>query len=134
MKSLSGLPPRTRAAALVLSPLLLWASGHTAETQGPLAARFEAVLAGEQARLAALTVRFEATTDPAEALAVQRGIEEVKREAEISLLRIQAKHARVLGRVDAALEIEAAIEAMRRPGPGRGDRPALPPSLRAGER
>jgi hypothetical protein len=80
----------------------------------PLAADMMKVIESEQQALAALSLRFKRAGDARAALAVQREIERVKLETEVSLLRIQASYARREGRLKTAQEIEAAVETMLR--------------------
>jgi hypothetical protein len=65
--------------------------------------------------LAELQTRFREAKDDRAALAVQREIDRVKRDAEVSLLRTQADWARRAGRIEAASRIEAAIEQILHP-------------------
>jgi hypothetical protein len=80
-------------------------------SQNPLAADMARLLDAEKTSLAALKTRFDAAPDEASALEVEREIETVKADGEISLLRLQAEYARRDGKPQAAREIEAAIEA-----------------------
>jgi hypothetical protein len=73
-----------------------------------------------QAERAALEEQFRMAGDEATALAIQREIEELMVQTELSILRIQADHARREGRIADAEKIEAAITEMTSP-------PELPP-------
>jgi hypothetical protein len=97
-----GAPAVEKSAAPVLSPLML---------------EIQAALAAEQARVADLEARFAAAADEASALAIQKEIEQIKVETELSILRLQAEHARQEGRVEQAAQIEAAIAEMMNPRP-----------------
>jgi hypothetical protein len=87
----------------------------------PMAADMRAAVEHERTSLAELSRRFRAASSPEAALAVQREIERVKHETELTLLRIQADYARRAGLAGVAARIEAAIEEMTRPAPSRLD-------------
>jgi hypothetical protein len=78
-------------------------------------AEMQAVLAAERERVAELRLRGDKAATPDEAVAIQREIERVKFDTEISLLRVQAKHARAAGRTQVAARIEAAINELLSP-------------------
>ena len=80
-------------------------------SQSPLAADMARLLDAERASLTALKARFDAAANEASALEVEREIERVKADTEISLLRVQAEYARREGQEQAAREIESTIEA-----------------------
>jgi hypothetical protein len=75
-----------------------------------------------------LRARVADSRDVALILSLQREIEAVLIRTEIELLAIQAHHARLEGREDDALRIEAAIQEMTapKPEPEPRDRPARP--------
>ena len=73
------------------------------------------VLDQQRETLAALRTRFRDAKDDRAALAIQREIDRVKRDTEISLLRIQADWAKRAGRTEAASQLEAAIEQILHP-------------------
>jgi hypothetical protein len=75
----------------------------------PMMAEMQTVLAAESERLAELKLRAGKAPTPDDALAIQREIERVKFDTEVSLLRVQAKHARQAGRTEVASRIESAI-------------------------
>jgi hypothetical protein len=81
----------------------------------PMDVELFAVLDRQREALAALRTRFREAKDDRTALAVQREIDRVKRDSEISLLRVQADWARRAGRIEAASQIEAAIEQILHP-------------------
>jgi len=81
----------------------------------PMMVAIRAVLDAEAATVSGLRERARAATTPDEAIAVQREIERVKFEAEVSILRIQAKFARDGGRTALAEHLDAAIAQMTNP-------------------
>lgn len=101
------------AGRLVLEPVV--------ETPPPAAAaavemqEIDEALAACRARVADLTARLRETTADETALALQRDIEQSKRETELDVLRIQAKHARLAGRDAQADAIEAELARMTAP-------------------
>jgi hypothetical protein len=60
----------------------------------------------------ALETQAATCTDPVAALALQRQIEELRAQAEVQILTIQARYARLEGRPEVAAEIEAAVAEM----------------------
>jgi len=92
----------------------------------PMDTELMGVLDQEKAALAQLRLRFRATRDHREALAIQREIERLKVGTEVALLRIQADYARRQGRLATAQELEAAIHDILNPPV----RPAVKPSER----
>jgi hypothetical protein len=90
-----------------------------------LMTEIRAALDAERDRVAALDARVRACTDRRQALALQREIESVKRDTEVTLLRIQATHARRAGRTALAERLEAAVAEMLAPPP-----PAATPVVR----
>jgi len=81
----------------------------------PMDIELRGVLDRQREALAALHARFRGAKDDVAALAIQREIDRVKRDTEISLLRVQADWARRSGRSEAASQIEAAIEQILHP-------------------
>ena len=81
----------------------------------PLMAELMAVLESETQQIEALEVKVAAAPDAMAALAIQRQIEKVKFDTEVSLLRVQATHARRAGRTALADRLDAAVEEMLRP-------------------
>jgi hypothetical protein len=98
----------------VIAPL----SGDT--PLSPMLQDIKVLWEARQAERAALEERFRTAGDEATALAIQREIEELMVQTELSILRIQADHARREGRIADAEKIEAAITEMTSP-------PQLPP-------
>jgi hypothetical protein len=90
-----------------------------------LMTEIRAALDAERDRVVALDARVRACTDRRQALALQREIESVKRDTEVTLLRIQATHARRAGRTALADRLEAAVAEMLAPPP-----PAATPVVR----
>lgn len=78
----------------------------------PMVTAVLADLAAQQERLDALLRELAATTDRGRAFELQRAITDLKREAEVRMLRIQAEHARRDGRAELAADLEAAIGAL----------------------
>lgn len=81
----------------------------------PMMLELQAVMTAEAEQVAALRQRAAKATSPDEALALQREIEKLKFDTEVSLLRVQAKHARAGGRTEVAARIEAAISDLLNP-------------------
>jgi hypothetical protein len=79
--------------------------------QTPMLAAINAVLQEERALVAELATRLTTATDDEAALTLHRAIEQAKADAELRILGIQADHARREGRLEAAVELEAAIAA-----------------------
>jgi hypothetical protein len=96
-----------------------------AQTPTALALELSAVLQDEAARLRELEASFGAAADASSALAVEREIAAVKSVTEIRLMRVQARHAREAGRLEAAVRIEAAIAELTT----ASARPATPPPI-----
>lgn len=96
----------------------------------PMMVEIRAVLDEERAALKTLNERFRAAKDPDAAIAIQREIARVKLDAEVAVMRVQAKHARAAGRADVATNIEAAIRMMLEPEapPPATPRPARTPT------
>lgn len=65
------------------------------------------------AEIELLHARLAAGADPQEAHAIHREIARVKALADLDLLEIQARHARIAGHEDVALEIEANVAERR---------------------
>lgn len=78
-----------------------------------------AAITAERTQVDDLTARLRATTDNAAALALEREIETTKRSTELTILGIQARHARAAGREEQALAIEASITQMTTVSPLR---------------
>lgn len=95
----------------------------------PMMVEIRAVLDEERAALKSLNERFRAAKDADAAIALQREIARVKLDAEVAVLRVQAKHARAAGRADVAANLEAAIQKMLEPEapPPATPRPARTP-------
>lgn len=86
------------------------------QASGPawvLDAELQASRDGFQARLAALTARFQAAASEEEALAIQREISRLKLESELAVMEIQARRAREAGKADLAQEIESIVSQVR---------------------
>ena len=81
----------------------------------PMDVELFAILDRQREALAALRTRFKDAKDDRTALAVQREIDRLKRDTEISLLRVQADWARRAGRVEGARRIEAEIGQIQNP-------------------
>lgn len=81
----------------------------------PMMIEMRAVLDAEHAQLATLRSRFKEAGSAAAALEIQRSVDKLKAETEISLLRIQSRHARKAGRLQLADRIDAAIQEILAP-------------------
>lgn len=82
---------------------------------GPLYERIAAVVEAELVAAADLQARIAAATDDEELAALQRELETLKKQTRVTILQLQADHAREQGRLEQAAEIEAAIETLRNP-------------------
>lgn len=108
--------PVAPASALVPAPeTAAPAPAVSARPLSPMLVEMQTVIAAEQEQLAALRTRVAKASSPEEALALQREIEKLKFDTEVSLLRVQAKHARTAGRTEVATRIEAAISELVNP-------------------
>ena len=97
----------------------------------PLLADLFDVLDRQDAAVAALQTELARIADPMAALALQRRIEKAKQDAEIDVLRVQARHARAAGKAALAAQLDAAIgeltapravnEPVARPAPTRDE-------------
>ncbi len=96
----------------------------------PLMRDIVAACAANEAAVAALEAALAGTDDPGAALVLIRQIEDLRCRLEVELLRIQARHARLAGRVGDAAQIEAAVAAMTSPRP-LGEPAARTPSREA---
>jgi hypothetical protein len=104
---------------LVLEPAP--AVGTTPASTGSLSPEMleiEQALTAERARLAELEARLRNKAEEVVVLSLLREIEQVKQDAEVEILRIQAKHARLAGREAQAQEIEATVMQILAPVPG----------------
>ncbi len=118
----AGTPPET-AAPVVADPDGVETTATAAvaprepESLTPCQQAIRALLDREAAQLAALEARVPATADGAAFLSLQREIEQVKQDTELQVMRTQAEHARLEGRVEQAERIEAALAEMAAPQP-----------------
>ncbi len=117
-----------RAVMALVSLLVLAAPGPAARADVPTAAtpsrsgshlamrnEMRAVIDAERVTLEALNARFRQSADAEAGLAIQREIAQLKVQTELSLLRIQARHARAAGRATVADAIERAIREIESP-------------------
>jgi hypothetical protein len=81
----------------------------------PMMTEIRALLDADAEQVAALRQRIAKASSPEEALVLQRQIEQLKLDTEVSLLRVQAKHARAAGRTEVASRLEAAISELLNP-------------------
>jgi len=103
------------AAGVVPDALDPAKTAPTASEPSPLLVEIEAVLAASRAAVAELATRADATGDPAMAFALQQQIARVKQQAELDILAIQARHARLAGNDELATQIEADIATIMNP-------------------
>ena len=98
----------------------------------PMMRQIQDVLDMQQTTVAQLEDRFQAVTDEATALAIQREIRAILIQTELDILRIQADFARREGRDAVVRAIEISIERMISPPPPQAptDRPAPEPQPR----
>ena len=85
------------------------AKSATPPTLTPEMAAVQAALAAERSRITELEARLAATKDDQAALVVMKEIEQVKRDTELGVLRLQAEFARREGREEQARKIDLAI-------------------------
>jgi len=88
-----------------------------ARERTPMMAEIMAAWDAHAVAVAALATRAEGVADPVAVLAVQRQIEDLRAQVEIEILAIQARYARQEGRLETAVEIEAAIAELTAPRP-----------------
>lgn len=100
------------------------ASLDAASVLSPMMVDINTALADGNARLKALAERADAATGDEESFALQREIEQAKRNIQSKVLGIQAAYARQDGRIEQAERIEAAIIALDKLGAPAT--PALP--------
>lgn len=81
----------------------------------PLMAELLQLVELEQSQLAEIRRSLGATSDRSHRLELERRIEAIKFETELSLLRVQATYARREGRVSLAEKLEASIRLMSAP-------------------
>lgn len=81
----------------------------------PMLLEMQALLAAEHEQVLVLRERAAKAANADDAMALQREIEKLKFDTEVSLLRVQAKHARAAGRTEVATRIEAAISELVNP-------------------
>ena len=97
-----------------------------------VAASITALIEAEGEQLRVLTRRLDATRDSDAAMGIQREIEQVKVQTELSILRLQSEHARRAGRIAVADRLDAAIREMVEPRPAMTPvsrpAPATPPT------
>lgn len=77
--------------------------------------QIDRILEAQHEDLAQLRASFDKSATPEEALAVQRRIEERKREAEIGIYAAQIVYLREIGREDAVMRLERVIQQLRDP-------------------
>lgn len=96
------------------------------QARNPMMDQIEAVIAAADIRLTEMKTRLDTEAGNADALELIKGMEQVKIQAELDILAVQAGHARATGRTDIAQEIEQAITEMTTPRPVRQpvERPA----------
>lgn len=90
-------------------------AGDRIRPQGvtPLVSELLRIVEAERATLDELRATAMQTADPAGRLEIQRRIESVKRETQLTLLRVQADYARREGRLEVAGQLEAALLRMQ---------------------
>jgi hypothetical protein len=83
----------------------------------PMMIEIRGVLAEQQRQVGTLDARFAETTSETAAMAIQQEIEQIKQDAELEILAIQARHARAAGDEDLAQSLDAAIATIQNPPP-----------------
>ena len=104
-------PASSAEAPAALAP----APAAPVRAASPMRLEMQALLAAEHEQVLALRERAAKAPSADEALALQREIEKLKFDTEVSLLRVQAKHARAAGRTEVATRIEAAVTELLSP-------------------
>jgi hypothetical protein len=134
--ALSAAPSFTQVARAPAAPMMqgveevaaptVAAPARPRQAVNPLYPKILAMLEAERVELAKLDARLKTTRDDAAAMAIQREIEQLKTTTELGILRLQAEHARALGRAAVAEKLDAAIQRMLQPVPRQRpvDRPA----------
>ncbi len=89
----------------------------------PMMREIHAVLLVKRAEVAEAQRRFDDAADETDALRLQQEVETLKIGAELEILRIQVRYARLEGRPETAAALEASIEAMTAPRPRLEPRP-----------
>jgi len=83
----------------------------------PQMREIQAALAQEHRAIQEILSELEAADDEDAAMELLARLHDVKRDTEVEILRIQARHARLAGREELAREIDAAIERLLAPPP-----------------
>lgn len=111
--ALVGARPRTgRDAEVAAAPV---ARPARVARPSPMTIEIRAVLDRERDALASLHAKLRAARDEGAARELEREVERVRLGTEVSLLRVQAKHARLAGREAVAAHLEGAIRALLSP-------------------
>lgn len=115
------IPENAAEIAELASGQLVLEAVPTAEAPAlaPEMVEIMAAITAERTLVDDLTARLRATTDNAAALALEREIEATKWSTELTILGIQARHARAAGREEQAQAIEASITQMTTVSPLR---------------
>ena len=104
-----------REAGVVLETIDPAAVPMNEQPMSPMIAEINAALEISHAQVAELTTRAAETPDPSGNLAIQQQIAELKQQAELDILAIQARYARAAGNLELAQQIDEAIAAISSP-------------------
>jgi hypothetical protein len=104
----ASLPAGAQAAAAAVDPTI---EGRCS----PMMGEIDSLLAAQREELTALQERFDRAANEVDALELQRAIERLKMQTEASILRTQARYARLAGQLRVAQEIEATLESLSEP-------------------
>jgi hypothetical protein len=102
------------------------------KTVNPLYQRITALLDAERAQLVVLRGRLDQAGTSDAAIGVEREIEQVKRQTEVAIMRLQSEHARANGQSEVADRIDAALRVMLQPRQQPAGRAATPTTSTAG--
>lgn len=87
----------------------------------PMMLEIKAALAVSETAVAELGAQLRSAADERDALRIQRAIADAKRDAEVAVMRIQARYAREAGDVETAEKIELAVARILNPVPATPD-------------
>ncbi len=99
----------------VSTPEIVAAEIQTTGTEDPRMVEIRGVLDKERRDVADLVAVLNRTVDHAERLALQMNIAEVKKNAEVDMLKVQLKYALSENKDDAVARLEASIESILNP-------------------
>jgi hypothetical protein len=93
-----------------VSPEVPQTTVQTGDTISTRMTEIRSVLDQERHDVSELVILLRQTTDHAERVDLQRRITDVKKNAEVEMLRVQLRYARTANQVDAVAKLEASIK------------------------